>query len=156
MEKGLLDAQVERANSLNVFWRTVQGFHTAAGHPDGRVTQLLTGDEKARRLAWMQEELDEFRDAKTLVDQADAMGDLLWFVLGTMVCMGIEPSVIMRPITRANMSKVGDDLTVKYRPEDGKVLKPEGWQPPEPEMADMIKKRYGVDPYQTEGGGGDV
>lgn len=138
-----------KLTGLDVFYNIVKEFHTAGGHPNGEVTQTLSGDEKARRIAWMQEELNEFANSKCLVDQCDAMGDLLWFVVGTMVCMGVEPSDILGPITTANMSKIGADGKVKYRASDGKIQKPEGWVPPEEEIAANLRSRYKVDdPYQ--------
>lgn len=148
MKPEIIEALREDAAKLDYFYGVVKKFHSACGHPDGRNVGFLTGEEKQRRIAWMQEELREFKDAKTLVDQADALGDLLWFVVGTMVCMGIEPSVIMKPITTANMSKIGDDGKVLRRESDGKIQKPDGWVGPEKEMSAIIGKKYGVDANQ--------
>lgn len=143
-----LNNLMDRAASLDSFYSVVQKFHQAVDHPDGHTTQFLLGEEKARRIAWMQEELEEFKQAKTLTDQADAMGDLLWFVVGTMVCMGVEPSLIMKPITKANMSKIMEDGKVRRRESDGKVQKPDGWQTPEPEIANNIRMKHCVNPEQ--------
>lgn len=149
MKPEIIEALREDAAKLDYFYGVVKKFHSACGHPDGRNVGFLTGEEKQRRIAWMQEELREFKDAKTLVDQADALGDLLWFVVGTMVCMGIEPSVIMKPITTANMSKIGDDGKVLRRESDGKIQKPDGWVGPEKEMSAIIGKKYGIDANQV-------
>ena len=131
-----LEALQDKCNGLDGFYAVVQQFHKAIKHPDGTgVPSFISSKEKRRRYAWMAEELGEFMSADTTVDQADALGDLLWFVVGTLVCMNIPPSAVMKPITKANMSKIGDDGYVKYRAEDGKVQKPEGWVPPEKEIA---------------------
>lgn len=148
MKLEIIEALRYDAAKLDYFYEVVKKFHQACGHPDGKNVMFLTGDEKKRRIDWMMEEIREFDEAKTLVDQADALGDLLWFVVGTMVCMGIEPSVIMKPITTANMSKIGDDGRVLRRPSDGKIQKPEGWVGPEEEMSVMIGRKYGVDANQ--------
>lgn len=148
MKPEIIETLRDDVAKLDYFYGVVKKFHQACGHPDGRYTVFLTGEEKKRRIDWMMEEIKEFSEAKTLVDQADALGDLLWFVVGTMVCMGVEPSVIMRPITTANMSKIGDDGRVLRRPSDGKIQKPEGWVGPEEEMSAMIGKKYGVDANQ--------
>lgn len=148
MKPEIIEALREDAAKLDYFYGVVKKFHQACGHPSGETVQFLTGEEKQRRIAWMQEELREFKDAKTIVDQADALGDLLWFVVGSMVCMGIEPSVIMKPITKANMSKIGDDGKVIRRESDGKIQKPAGWVGPEQEMSAIIEKKYGVDANQ--------
>lgn len=138
-----------KLRGLDDFYNIVKKFHIAGRHPAGEVTQVLTGKEKMRRAAWMQEELNEFIAAKCLVDQCDALGDLLWFVIGTMVCMGVAPSDILGPITTANMAKIGLDGYVKYRESDGKIQKPEGWVPPEDEIAENLIERYHVqDPNQ--------
>lgn len=149
MNEAHLDYYMAEAAMLDKFYDVVRAFHAACGHPIGKTTQPLTGEEKARRIAWMQEELDEFKESRTLVDQVDAMGDLLWFVVGTMLCMGVEPSLVMKPITRANMSKIGDDGKVLRRPSDGKIQKPEGWVGPEEEIRKNILEKYHVDPNQV-------
>lgn len=135
----------KQLEGLNDFYDIVQKFHKAVRHPTGEAPKVLIGDEKKRRIAWMQEELNEFQDAKCMTDQCDALGDLLWFVVGTMVCMGIKPGDILGPITTANMSKIGSDGYVKYREADGKIQKPEGWEPPEAELAELLTQRYNVD-----------
>ena len=148
MKPEIIEALREDAAKLDYFYEVVRKFHSACGHPDGKDVSFLSGEEKRRRMAWMQEELNEFAEAKTIVDQADALGDLLWFVIGSMVCMGIQPSVIMKPITKANMSKIGDDGKILRRESDGKIQKPEGWVGPEQEMSAIIEKKYGVDANQ--------
>lgn len=129
---------------LDDFYDIVRTFHAAVGHPPGVAALTLKGDEKARRIAWMQEELGEYARADNLVDQCDALGDLLWFVVGTMVCTGVRPSHILGPITTANMAKIGPDGKVKYRGSDGKIQKPDGWMPPEDEIAYNLERHYGV------------
>ena len=57
---------------------------------------------------------------------ADGIGDLLYVVLGTAVAYGINIDPIFEAIHNANMAKLGGTT----RP-DGKILKPEGWQPPD-------------------------
>lgn len=81
------------------------------------------------RMRLMQEELDELHTAmlyRNLPEIADAIGDLLYVVLGTAVSHGIEMTPIFESIHRANMAKVGGGK----RP-DGKMLKPAGWVAPD-------------------------
>lgn len=55
---------------------------------------------------------------------AHELADLLYVVYGTFAVCGIDADAIFSEIHRANMAKMGGPL----RP-DGKLLKPQGWQP---------------------------
>ena len=57
---------------------------------------------------------------------ADAMADLDYVVEGTRLAFGIDGRPIAWEVHRANMAKIGGP-----RREDGKILKPEGWEPPD-------------------------
>jgi len=57
---------------------------------------------------------------------ADGLGDLDYVVEGTRLEFGINGGPIARAIHRANMQKVGGP-----KRSDGKVMKPEGWKPPD-------------------------
>ncbi|MGG1519170.1 HAD family hydrolase [Paenibacillus oryzisoli] len=114
---------------LNKAYEAVKQFHETFEHPIGRSPQRLTDERKAARLAWMQEELDEFKEAATLEDEVDAMIDELYFVLGTLVEMGVEPGPIFDIVQHANMSKVWPDGLV-HKNELGKTIKPPDWEDP--------------------------
>ena len=77
------------------------------------------------RVRLIKEELGELRDAIMLDDVADAIGDLLYVVLGTACAYGIEIDPIFQEIHRSNMSKFGDH---KIRA-DGKLLKGPNYSP---------------------------
>lgn len=55
----------------------------------------------------------------------DAVADLIYVALGAAVTFGVNLGPIWSAVQRTNMAKVGGAV----RP-DGKILKPEGWQPP--------------------------
>jgi predicted HAD superfamily Cof-like phosphohydrolase len=80
-----------------------------------------------QRSSWILEELTEFMRAETIEDQADALGDLIYFAIGTYTLMGIKPEQIFDIIHAANMGKVGPDGKV-IRNEQGKIVKPANWQ----------------------------
>jgi predicted HAD superfamily Cof-like phosphohydrolase len=61
-----------------------------------------------------------------LVDAADALADLDYVIEGTRLEFGIDGEPIADEVHRSNMAKLGQ----KPRP-DGKITKPEGWQPPD-------------------------
>lgn len=74
------------------------------------------------------EENEELRDAscsEDIVGIADAIGDLLYVVLGTAVAHGIDIEPIFNEIHRSNMSKFIDG----HRRADGKWVKGPSYSP---------------------------
>mgnify|MGYP001327834843 CR=1 FL=1 len=79
------------------------------------------------RFNLIKEELEELRtaiDTKNLVEVADALGDMLYILCGTIIEHGMQHKIeeVFDEIQRSNMSKLGADGKPIYR-EDGKVLK---------------------------------
>ena len=79
------------------------------------------------RYRLMQEENDEYLEAarkKDLVEIADALGDKLYILCGTMLAHGLQDKIVevFDEIQRSNMSKLSEDGTPVIR-EDGKILK---------------------------------
>jgi predicted HAD superfamily Cof-like phosphohydrolase len=65
------------------------------------------------------------------VEMLDGCMDLIWVTLGFCHMKGYDISGAWDEVVKTNMAKV-DPLTGKVRRrEDGKILKPEGWQPPD-------------------------
>lgn len=86
-------------------------------------------DECALRHRLMQEENDEYLDAckkGDLVEIADALGDQMYILFGTILRHGLQHKIfeIFDEIHRSNMSKLDADGKPIFR-EDGKVLKSE-------------------------------
>jgi predicted HAD superfamily Cof-like phosphohydrolase len=122
---------------MNRQWEMVREFHRKFNHPAARTPQTLNSDRVTARGNWMQEELDEFLAAGNIYEQADAMIDLIYFALGTLVEMGIKPDEIFEIVHNANMAKLWPDGTPRYK-EDGKTLKPPDWRDPEPLLREAI------------------
>lgn len=86
------------------------------------------------RYELMREENEEYLEAannKDLVEVADALGDMLYILCGTIIEHGMQHKIeeVFNEIQRSNMSKLGEDGKPIYR-EDGKVLKgPNYFQP---------------------------
>ena len=107
----------------------VRRFHEVFGCKRQDKPGHLGGKEQILRLQLIREELEELDSAMAAFDMeaiADGIGDLLYVVLGTAVAYGINIDPIFEAIHNANMAKLGGGM----RP-DGKILKPEGWQPPD-------------------------
>ena len=63
-----------------------------------------------------------------IVETADACADLIWVVEGLMYSLGIDPQTVWDEVARSNHSKTVEGKLIKR--EDGKVLKPNTFQPP--------------------------
>jgi predicted HAD superfamily Cof-like phosphohydrolase len=79
------------------------------------------------RFNLMKEENEEYIEAANnndLVEVADALGDMLYILCGTIIEHGLQHKIeeVFNEIQRSNMSKLGDNGEPIYR-EDGKVLK---------------------------------
>ena len=75
----------------------------------------------------MKEENDEYLDAcekGDLVEIADALGDMMYILCGTILSHGLQNKIeeIFEEIQRSNMSKLDENGKPIYR-EDGKILK---------------------------------
>lgn len=80
------------------------------------------------------EENKEFLEAimnEDPVGVADAVGDMLYILLGTILDLGLQDKIedVFNEIHRSNMSKLGEDGKPIYR-EDGKLLKGPNFTPP--------------------------
>ena len=79
------------------------------------------------RFNLMKEENEEYLEAANnndMVEVADALGDMLYILCGTIIEHGMQDKIetVFEEIQRSNMSKLGEDGQPIYR-EDGKVLK---------------------------------
>jgi predicted HAD superfamily Cof-like phosphohydrolase len=63
------------------------------------------------------------------VETVDALIDILVVTIGALHSMGADAEGAWQEVMRSNFSKIAEDGKVKKR-EDGKVLKPEGYSPP--------------------------
>ena len=93
------------------------------------------------RYKLMREENEEYLEAAQkgdLVEIADALGDMLYILCGTILKHGLQDKMIavFNEIQRSNMSKLDKDGNPIYR-EDGKVLKSELYF--RPDIASILK-----------------
>lgn len=112
----------------------VRAFHEATGVPVRTVCRLPLEDRVDLRQRLHNEEngeLNDAIDAQDLPAIAKEIVDLMYVLAGTALEFGIPLDKVWDEVHRSNMAKV-DSVTgrVRYR-EDGKVLKPEGWTPPD-------------------------
>ena len=89
------------------------------------------------------DELDELEEAVNTHEQADALVDAIYYICDTAVRHGLNLDPLFSIVHRANMQKLVDGNVI--RREDGKIMKPEGWQDPEPFLSTEMKRQ------ETEG-----
>lgn len=121
----------------------------ATEHVEEELDELCTAREALMREYWQVESPD--RAAELVENVADAALDLIYVSVNVLYALGIrDPGTLWREVHRANMAKLPDcpdcahlgneapvchtcDSMRKLPPRrraDGKILKPDGWQPP--------------------------
>ena len=86
------------------------------------------------RIKLLTEEVQEYAEAARagdLVEVLDALADIGYILAGTIINHGMQDIYddAFNEVHRSNMAKLVDGKVL--RREDGKVLKPDGWQPPQ-------------------------
>ena len=119
-------------------WNDVRDFHDKFGHPVAEKPVMIDKKRALSRAKWMNEEVAEFLIADNIYEQADAMIDLMYFALGTMVEMGLEADELFDIVQQANMAKLWPDGKPHYNPKDGKVIKHDTWEDPAPKIKAYI------------------
>ena len=74
-------------------------------------------------------ELSTANNEDDRVEMLDALIDILVVTIGAVHSMGADAESAWKEVMRTNFAKIGEDGKVRKR-EDGKVLKPIGWTPP--------------------------
>ena len=121
----------------------VEVFHDAFGISNNHApTSDLSDKDIDLRHRLMQEENDEYLEAaknKDLIEVADALGDQLYILCGTILKHGMQHKIeeVFVEIQRSNMSKLDADGKPIYR-EDGKVMKSDLYF--KPNIASILEK----------------
>ncbi len=121
----------------------VHEFHTAFKLGMNSTPVAHIGEDRNMlRFNLMKEENEEYLEAaqnNDLVEVADALGDMLYILCGTIIEHGMQDKIlaVFNEIQRSNMSKLGEDGKPIYR-EDGKVLKGPNYF--KPNIGEILKK----------------
>lgn len=114
----------------------VRTFHDAFGIRNAEAPVGDIGPKDAQlRYTLMREENEEYLEAANngdLVEVADALGDMLYILCGTILKHGLEHKIeeVFLEIQRSNMSKLDANGQPIYR-EDGKVMKSDRYFKPD-------------------------
>ena len=92
------------------------------------------GDQSRLYKGLIDEEYAEFIEAWNAnddVEKIDACFDMMWVIVGYMKSRGWDCEGIWDEGAQSNLAKIDPTTGLVRRREDGKILKPEGWQPPD-------------------------
>lgn len=145
---GLPGCPVMHTDGLSGAIQDVVDFHDAMGQPVHKVLTTPTDERVRLRANLILEECKETVDAmfdgvfwqqtgvrfgEVNVDHvalADGLADLIYVCIGAANEFGIDLAAVWQEVHKSNMAKIGPNGEVKRRA-DGKVIKPEGWTPPD-------------------------
>ena len=112
----------------------VSVFLSAVGQEMPSTSTIVETPQSQLYKKLIDEEYAEFIEAWNANDDTeklDACFDMMWVIVGYMKSRGWDCERAWDEGAQSNLSKI-DPTTGKVirRPEDGKILKPEGWKPP--------------------------
>jgi predicted HAD superfamily Cof-like phosphohydrolase len=146
MRRGLLDLKA----TIPADWSMdVARFHIAVGAVTQPRPAPISGDLLAMRKRIMNEEFNEefipALDKGDLVEIADGGIDSIVTIIGTLLACGIDPRPHWDEVQRTNMAKRDPDTGEVQRRDDGKILKPKGWTPPDLESIIRAQQRTKIE-----------
>lgn len=123
-------ARMADAPALSAAMLAIVDFHGAMGQPFGG-GGIEESELRIRLHREETQELVEALEAEDLAAAARELADVVYVAYGTAYSLGIPLDLVFAEVHRANMSKIGP--TGPLFREDGKVLKPDGFIPPDVE-----------------------
>ena len=119
---------------MNPMVASLLEFNKAFEIPKLDAPGLSPEDMIEMRIKLLREEVEEYAEAARagdMVEVLDALADFGYILAGTIINHGMQHIYddAFNEVHRSNMAKLVDGKVI--RREDGKVLKPEGWQPPQ-------------------------
>lgn len=91
----------------------------------------LCAERKEWTVTALREEIKEFEEAQTLVEEVDALIDLIYFAAGRMQEMGVDGARAFKEVHAANMRKVRGSLSKRPGSKGHDAIKPAGWYGPD-------------------------
>ncbi len=118
---------------MSNMFQDVKNFQTAVGQNIGQAAVFPDMAERNLRMKLLSEEFNEYMEGEQkddLENVAKELADIIYIVCGTAASYGIPLDVVFDEVHKSNMAKLGPDGKPNRR-EDGKILKPDGWTPPD-------------------------
>lgn len=134
------------------FFDSYNEFADACGIPRGEICKSpnpqsvylakeLVGEEYARETLPAVEKYLMNPSLENFVEVADGFVDTVYVLFQFCRILGVPFNEIFEIVHSANMAKVGPDGKV-IRREDGKILKPEGWVPPDTKIWEALYQKH--------------
>ena len=119
---------------MNPIIKSLLEFNNAFDIPKLTHPNIGPSDLIELRIKLLEEEVKEYADAARagdLIEILDALEDIGYILAGTIINHGMQDIYddAFDEVHRSNMAKLVDGKVL--RRSDGKVMKPEGWQPPD-------------------------
>lgn len=111
------------------WYQDVLDFHTKFGCAIGNKPSMSDPNLLQFRYRLAGEEWDELMTAlsnRDLPKTVDSICDLIYVLIGMSIAFGVDLRPCWDAVQQTNMAKVGGGRRL-----DGKILKPEGWTPPD-------------------------
>jgi predicted HAD superfamily Cof-like phosphohydrolase len=108
-------------------FKDIDTFHTACDQEPSLSNYIMY-------IGLIHEEVKELSDAiiaADRVEQLDALIDILVVTMGAVRAGGFDGEGAWEEVMRTNFAKIDSETGKVRKREDGKVLKPEGWEPPQ-------------------------
>jgi predicted HAD superfamily Cof-like phosphohydrolase len=120
--------RLDKGKTMSVFLDQM-AFMLACDQTAGR----FNGTQFDMYCALIQEEVTELQEALASndnVETLDALIDIMVVTIGAIHSLGVDAEGAWREVLNSNLAKIDKDTGKVRKREDGKVLKPQGWQPP--------------------------
>jgi len=117
---------------MSNMYQDVKEFQSAVGQNVGIRPEFPEPSERMLRMKLLQEEVEEYVQGETnndIENISKELADIIYIVCGTAVSYGIPLDKVFDAVHESNMAKLVDGKPI--RREDGEILKPEGWKPPD-------------------------
>lgn len=96
----------------------------------GQTVNVKNASQRNLYFALVVEELDELRSSTSEVEELDAIIDLLVVIIGYGLSSGYAMQGAWDEVMRSNMDKINPVTGMVTKRADGKVMKPDYWNPP--------------------------
>jgi len=125
----------------------VEAFLKACGQEPSHKTISLYHDLVVEEIGELEDAMASFNAAETeaeiiqaKADALDGICDSIWVLIGLAQMMTLPLERGWDEVAISNLRKIDAELGRVQRDENGKILKPEGWRPPD--MVRIIKSDY--------------
>ena len=96
----------------------------------GQTVGEFNADQYQMYCNLIREEFNELCASTDKISDLDALIDILVVTIGALHSLGVDADGAWKEVMRSNFDKVDPRTGRVTKREDGKVLKPEGWEPP--------------------------